>query len=118
MLNNSRLKNLFKLGMKVTVYVPSTVDINKPIDNTEYVNNVATKLSNWFGGATATDAVGCWVSPTAGLVREKTTLVFAYCNQTDLENHIDELIDLCEDLKKKMSQDSIALELNGEMNFI
>lgn len=57
---NTRLKNVFSLSSKVTVYVPAK----------------------------------------------------------DLRNKLDQVIDLCEDLKKEMTQDAIALEVNGEMFFI
>lgn len=118
MTNSSRLKNMFKLSSKVTVYVPSTTDINVKIDNTKYVNEVASLLSDCFGGSTSTPAVGYWNSPTEGLVKEKTTMVFAYASDKDLEENIDKVIDYCLELKTKLSQDAIALELNGEMYFI
>lgn len=115
---NARLKNVFSLSSKVTVYVPATVDIDKEIDNKKFVDRAATLLSDCFGGATSTDALGYWTSPTAGLVKEKTTMVFAYASEKDLRNKLDQVIDLCEDLKKEMTQDAIALEINGEMFFI
>mgnify|MGYP003227436165 FL=1 len=98
---NARLKNVFSLSSKVTVYVPATVDIDKEIDNKKFVDRAATLLSDCFGGATSTDALGYWTSPTAGLVKEKTTMVFAYASEKDLRNKLDQVIDLCEDLKKK-----------------
>ena len=118
MIKNSKLNNLFKLSSKVTIYVPSTVDINKEIDNTKYVDRIASKLSNYFGGATSSKALGYWTSPTQGLVKEKSTVVYAYCNELDLENHIEDVIEDCTELKNELSQDAIALEINGEMYFI
>ena len=113
-----RLEHCFKLGSKVTVYVPSTVEVDKSVDNEKYVKAVAEKLSTWFGGATSTPARGYWVSSTAGLVKENTTVVFAYTNTEGLESNIDRLVDLCEWLKAEMTQESVALEINGEMYFI
>ena len=75
---NNRLKAMFSLKSKITVYIPATVNINETIDNTEFVNKAATLLSECFGGATSTEALGYWVSDTAGLVKENTTMVFAY----------------------------------------
>ena len=114
MIKNSKLQNLFKLNSKVTVIVPATININEEIDNTPYVDRVASLMSDLFGGATATTTLGYWKSPTAGLVKEKSTTVFAYCSEADLQNGIDKVIDLKEELK----QDAIALEINGEMYFI
>lgn len=118
MLNNAKLKNMFKLSSKCTVYVPATKNINETFDNSEYVNKCATLLSECFGGATSCQALGYWVSPTAGLVKEHTTQVFAYCSDTDLQEHIEKIIDFCENLKTELSQDAIALEINGEMYFL
>lgn len=118
MIKNAKLQNLFKLSSKVTVIVPATININEEIDNTPYVDDVAKLLSECFGGATATQTIGYWTSPTAGLVKEKSTTVFAYCSEADLQANIEKVIDKCIELKEAMAQDAIALEINGEMYFI
>ena len=115
---NSRLKNMFSLRSKITVYILATIEVDKEIDNKEFVDRAATLLSECFGGATSTEALGYWTSPTAGLVKENTTMVFAYAGEEDLKKNLDKVIDFCEGLKIEMSQDAIALELNGEMFFI
>ena len=112
------LKNVFHLSSKITVYVPSTCNINTEIDTSEWVDSCATMLSNFFGGATSCEALGYWVSPTCGLVKEKTMQVFAYCSDADLQNKIENVLEFCEAMKKDLSQDAIALEINGEMYFI
>lgn len=118
MIQNAKLQNMFKLSSKVTVYIPSTTDINKTIDNSEYVNQCASLLSECFGGATSTPALGYWMSNTVGLVKENTTMIFAYASESDLQANIEKVIDYCENLKTELSQDAIALEINGEMYFI
>ena len=118
MIKNSKLQNLFKLSSKVTVIVPATKNINEEFDNKEYVEKTATILSKCFGGATATETLGFWNSPTIGLVKEKSTTVFAYCNESDLQSNIEQVIEWCEEMKTELAQDAIALEINGEMYFI
>lgn len=112
------LKNLFKLSGKVAIYIPSTVDVDKEIDNARYVDSALALLSGMFGGATSTPALGAWLTASGKLVKEKTTLVFAYCNTTDLELNIDRIISHCEGLKFELKQEAIALEINGELYFI
>ncbi len=112
------LKNLVKLSSKISVYVPSTVDVDKDADNAAQVDAVAAALAAWFGGSTYTPAVGCWLSDTAGLVRERTTVVFAYAAEAALSAHVEDLLDLCERLKADMAQEAVSLEINGEMYFI
>ena len=118
MKTTARLQNLFKLSSKVTVYVPTTTDVNTTTDTTEWVNATAELLSNLFGGATSCDTLGYWTSPVHGLVKEKSIMVFAYCADTDLQKHIETLIDFCEAMKTDLTQEAIALEINGEMYFI
>lgn len=117
-MTNKKLINMFKLSSKVTVYVPSTKDINIEVDTSEWVNKTATLLSNCFGGATSCETLGYWTSPQKGLVRERTTQVFAYCSDSDLQEKIEDVINLCETMKEDLNQDAIALEINGEMYFI
>ena len=35
-----------------------------------------------------------------------------------LQEHVGRVVELCEDLKREMGQEAIALEINGEMYFI
>ena len=115
MLQNAQMKNIIKLSSKVTVYVPSTTDVNVTIDNTEYVNKTATLLSECFGGATSTNTLGYWVSATEGLVTEKSTMVFSYCTDVQLNEHMEKIVKWVNVMKKELSQEAIAIEVNGEM---
>lgn len=114
----AKLQNLFKLSSKITIYIPSTADINKPIDNSAFVDEAATLFSNCFGGATSCETLGYWCSPSAGLVKERTTMVFAYCSDVDLQNHTDKVIDFALKVKAELAQDAVAVEINGEMYFV
>lgn len=118
MMKNARLEKLFTLSHKVTVYVPATKNDENgthPIDNGIFVNQIAEILSNAFGGATSTDAIGYWASDKRGLERENTRLVFAYAENLE---KIDTVIDWCEWLKDELKQDNIALEIDNQMYFI
>lgn len=119
MLNNSRLAALKALTSKVTIYIPATINVNKTIDNTAYVDAAATMLSNMFGGATSEQVSGYWVSDTINsLVKESTTKVYANCNESDLNANLDTILDFAEKLKVELNQDAIAVEINGGMYFI
>ena len=115
---HAKLKNCLRLSSKITVYVPATNGVDTATDNTAQVKRVASALSEYFGGATSTPALGYWLSPVAGLVAENTTVVFAYASDADLQQHIEEVVSLCEELKNEMGQEAVALEINGEMYFI
>ena len=118
MIKNSRLEKLFTLSHKVTVYIPATKNDAagvQHINNQHFVEKCAKLMSDIFGGATSTDAVGFWTSPERGLERENTRLVFSYAENLD---KIDAVIDFCEFLKKELNQDAIALEIDAQMYFI
>lgn len=103
-INNAVLKNCLKLSSKITVYVPATNGIDQAADNTEQVKKTAALLSELFGGATSTPALGYWMSPAAGLVAEATTVVFAYAADAALQEHVGRVVELCEELKREMDK--------------
>lgn len=113
-----KLKNLVALRHKVTVYVPATVDVDKAVDNSAQVDAAAALLSGLFGGATSSPAVGYWLTASGQLVKENTTIVFAFAAEEALESGIDKVVDFCDNLKTEMAQEAIALEVDGTMYFI
>jgi len=80
-MNNKKLLNAFKLKSKLTLFVPATKG-TEHIDNSPYVDDTAKLLSECFGGATSTPALGYWLSARDGLIKENTTLVFSYCKDS------------------------------------
>lgn len=115
---NKKLKRLIKLSSHVRIFVPSTININEGIDNANFVKEVQISLVKCFGGATIYNAFGAWQSLNTGIVNEKITIIESYTTTDKLNEKIDSVIDLCEKLKNDMKQESIALEINGELYFI
>ncbi len=112
------LKNCIKLSSQVKVYVPSTRNVNEEIENKLYVEETLKFLSSCFGGSTATKALGAWVSNKGDLVTESVTMVFSYARQEELDSNIERIYTYCLSLKEKLSQEAIALEVNGELYFV
>ena len=117
-MTNKRLEKLQALRHKVAIYVPGTNGVNTAADNSHYVKMAAAVLSDLFGGATATPAVGYWMSDAAGLVEEETTVVYAYAAGADLERGLDTVIDFCADMRADLQQEAISLEIDGSLYFI
>ena len=113
-----QLKNCIKLSCQVKVYVPSTTDVNKACDSSEWIEKAMNVLSSAFGGATATNALGAWISSQGELVKENVTVVFSYATQPQLETNIESVYEFCLMMKQALSQESIALEVNGEMYLV
>lgn len=113
-----QLKNCVKLTSQVKIYVPSTVDVDKNFDNSEYVQQTLKFLSECFGGATATKALGAWISTKGQLVTEHVDLVFSFAKEKDLEESIDKIYNYCLKMKLDLRQESISLEVNNELYFV
>lgn len=112
------LKNCVKLSSQVKIYVPSTVNVDKAIDSSEWVDKALVLLSQCFGGATSSKALGAWVTQSGKLVKEDVTLVFAFADQSKLETCIELLYDFCLKMKIELSQEAIAMELNGDLYLV
>ena len=81
----SALKGQPYLEDVVKIYVPSTYNIDQPIDNTPYVNKTLEEFSKMFGGATAIEGTGSWLADDEQLVMEKVTIVYSFAE--DLDKH-------------------------------
>lgn len=113
-----QLKNCIKLSCQVKIYVPSTIDINESFDSTEWIEKTLCILSQEFGGATATSALGAWVTNQGSLVKENVSVIFAYATQEKLEKSVEKVYDFCLGMKLALRQEAIALEINGDMYLI
>lgn len=113
-----QLKFKFDLSSRVAIYVPGTINVNQETDNAGQVARVMSKLSEWFGGATASDARGGWLSQSSGLVIEKVTIIYSYCKEADLQSRFEDIIALCESVRDDMQQEAVTLEINGQIAFI
>ena len=112
------LKFKFDLDSKVSVYVPSTVNVSEQTDNSEQVKNVIRELSQLFGGATATQAVGGWVSESGETILERVTIVYSFCTSEQLREHFEDVYGIAQRIKQEMSQEAVTLEINGQVKFV
>lgn len=106
------------LPQRVALYVPSTTDTDKPTDNAAQVERVARDFCGWFGGATAQQSAGYWISDTAGLVREAVTIVYAACTAAQLREHLADVLILAQQIKAKMQQEAVSITVNEALYII
>ena len=100
------------------IYVPSTVDVDRPVDSSAAVSGCLSFLSGLFGGATALRASGAWVSDSAGLVLEDVTICYAYCGLRAFLRGRRAVLSYAKDLRDKMSQDAVSVEIDGRLYFV
>lgn len=106
------------LPQRVALYVPGTQGPATATDNAAQVERVAAEFSRMFGGATAQESTGFWMSEAAGLVREKTTIVYAACTAEQLRDHLPDILTLAQQIKAEMQQEAISAEINGTLYII
>lgn len=103
---------------QVSIYIPTTVDVNQAADTTAYVERTLAFLGQRFGGATTNQARGVWNSDDSGLVGEDIHIVRSYATQTDLDRYLQEILDYVERLKVELRQEAMALEINQKLMLI
>jgi hypothetical protein len=108
------------LNRQVKVYVPGTVDANTlaPERQQEWVRQSLEQLSKLFGGATAINGQGAYVSEELGLIVEPVVIVTAFCDEAGLAQHREAVIDFARQLGLDMTQESVSVEFNGTMEFV
>jgi len=118
---SAKLKNLIKLSSNIKILVPSTVSVDKSLNDSEFnleVDHALTFLGVLFGGSTSSNALGTWVSDDLGLVREKVKVVESYTTSDKLEKYIDDVIDYALKMKTRLQQEAIGLIVNNELYFV
>ena len=117
----AKLQNLIKLSSNIKLLVPSTIDVDLPVDDQEFnreVDKALAFLGLLFGGSTASDALGAWLSESSGLVKEKVKVVESYSTSDGLSEHIERVVDYAVDMKKRLNQESVGLIVNNELYLV
>lgn len=109
-----------KLNHRIAVYVPSTFDGNKParMMQRRATKKAARRLSQLFGGATATQALGYWVSSEKGLIAERQNIVYSACTEEDKQTKLQAVLTFAQALCKWMKQEAVTVEIDGIMEFV
>ncbi|MCI5120033.1 MAG: hypothetical protein D3908_02340 [Candidatus Electrothrix sp. AUS4] len=99
----------------ISVFIPTTMDVDKEFDTSAYVQKTLEFLGERFGGATSTKGDGAWKSASQGMVNETVYIVIAYVTENELNNYIDNVIDFVKAVKKELNQEAMSIEINNKM---
>lgn len=113
-----KFSEMDSLATKVAIYVPSTVNIDVAIDNSEWIEKTAVLFSDLFGGCTACDVSGYWITQEKKLVKEKPVVVYAYTTEEKAQEAEEKIISFVMDMKKEMQQECISVEYNNRLYFV
>lgn len=106
------------LPQRVALYVPGTQGPATATNNAAQVERVARRFCEMFGGATAQQSTGYWVSDGAGLVREAVTIVYAACTAAQLREHLPDVLTLAQQIKAEMQQEALSCEIGSTLYII
>lgn len=113
-----KFSEMDSLTTKIAIYVPSTCNIDTPINNVYMVEKTAVFLSDIFGGCTAIEASGYWIDSNKKLIKEKPVVVYAYTTEEKAQEAEEKIISYVMDMKKEMNQECISVEYNNRLYFV
>ena len=113
-----KFSEMDSLATKVAIYVPSTIDIDKPVNNSEWIEKTAVFFSDLFGGCTACDVSGYWITHEKQLIREKPVIIYSFTTEEKAQEAETKIIEYVQEMKKEMRQECISVEYNNRLYFI
>ena len=103
---------------QISVYIPTTISVDKEIDTSEYLRRTMEFFGAKFGGATSSQAQGVWNSDESGLVNEVVHIVMSYATEDDLADYMDDVIEFIKGIKEELQQEAMAMEINKKLILI
>lgn len=121
-LAETALQLAYRLGRthQIGVYIPTTIDVDKAVDTTSYIERTQNFLKQLFGDVMTTSdmAQGVWNSEEVGLVSEAIHIVRTFVTQATLERFLGDVLEYVESLKEELSQEAMAIEVNQKLMLI
>lgn len=116
------LESRFKLTDRVSILVPDKDNKNQPLSETllkETIQVVAKALAQIAGGSTVVPNLQGYYYTEDGILCEETTVeVQAYTTPDKLEQVLEKALELAEQVKVSLRQESVGLKVNEEFYFI
>lgn len=100
------------------IYVPTTYEVDKKINNKPFVKIISSKMAELFGGATIYNADGAWLAKNKKLVNEKITIVKSYCDNDTFIKNEGKIKKIAYWLCEAMKQEAVSVETSQGLQFI
>ena len=105
---------------KIAVIIPSTTNVNEdasPETVANWVRSAKVKFARLFGGFTAHNAVGGWVSQEHGLIEENVTIVTSYTDEDGL-GFVEMVREFAAQMAAALGQEVVSVEIDHQLEFI
>jgi hypothetical protein len=108
------------LGHSIRIYVPSTVEVVRGAIElqADVVQRTMTIMGKCFGGSTAYNAQGAWISEQVGLVIEQVVIVESFATADAVSKHLPTILEYCLQLRKEMKQEAVAMEYDNRLYLV
>ena len=105
---------------KISIYVPSTIDVNKVNLNFENLTqNTIDKLKKDFNtDVQRYNTQGAWKSEDGNIVYENINILTIDTTEENFENTLNYFISLAKQFKKDLSQEGISIGINNGLLII
>lgn len=109
---------MFTLKHSVALYVPSTVNVDKLIDNTQIVLSIAGQMAKEFGGAhlESKDSTGFYIADNGALVAENTKVLRSFVD--NVNSAMGFMFNLAREICTELSQESVLVVIDNEAFFV
>ena len=99
---------------KISIYVPSTIDVNKVNSNFENLTQDTIKKlqENFNKNVQRYNTQGAWKSENGEIVYEDINILTINANEDNFENTLNYFISLAKQFKKDLSQEGISIGIN------
>lgn len=105
---------------KISIYVPSTIDVNKVNPDFENLTQDTIKKlqENFNKNAQRYNTQGAWKSEDGNIVYEDINILTIEETEENFENTLNYFISLAEQFKKDLSQEGISIGINNGLLII
>lgn len=104
---------------RITIYIPKQLEDN-PIDTSPYVQKTLNFLATLFKESPAIKDESQRLTSTgeSGIISETIYTVRTYVTQSELDKHLDKVLDFAASIKTDLNQDALAIEVNHKFMLI
>ena len=99
----------------LSIIIPSTLDADKTIDNSEYVKNYSNILAEKYGKIQAEKSVGSWYSDNLDKIIVEENCIITVSVENATEEDINFILDLGLKVKEDMRQEAVSTFINDSL---
>lgn len=114
-------EKMFHLPIEVSVYVPSTQDVDKVVSKSEMklrVEEVKKYLATLFGGFSSSSVEGGFLASDGKVVKENVERVVSFSEKSEFDKNKEALVQKASEWAAKWGQEAIGLEHEGDLFYV